>query len=88
MLMDVDDFEVEHEVLHGRMANEVMHVFYPFISFVCAFIAEKAHNMLAFILDPRFKGRKCVTEHVGVVLALEEYDNFVLLPLVVEVSQH
>jgi hypothetical protein len=45
--MDADDFDVEHEVLHGRMANEVMCVLYPFISFVCAFKAEKVHNMLA-----------------------------------------
>jgi hypothetical protein len=46
---------------------------------------------LYLMLDPRFKGLKCVTEHVGVVMErefLEEYDNCVLLPLVVKVSQH
>ena len=46
------DFDVELEVLYGRMACEVTCVLYPFISFACAFKAEKVHNMLALILGP------------------------------------
>ena len=57
----------------------------------CKFKAEKAHNMHALKLDPRFKGLKCVTKLVGMVPAwelVEEYDNHVILPLLLKVNQH
>ena len=50
---------------------------------------EKTHNMHALMLDPRFKGLKCVTKLVGVVPTcefVEEYDNCVILPLSVLVN--
>ena len=49
--VEANNFEVELEVLYGRMVGEVMCVLCPFISFVCAFKAEKTHNMLALMLD-------------------------------------
>ena len=49
--MEVDHFDVELEVLYGRMAGEVTRVLYPSISFVCAFKVAKTLNMLAFMLD-------------------------------------
>ena len=50
--MGAGNFDVELEVLYGHMAGEVICVLYPFIWFVCAFKAEKTHNMLALVLDP------------------------------------
>jgi hypothetical protein len=46
--------------------------------------------MLALMLDPRFKGLQCLSELVGKLPAqslVQEYDNRVLLPLLVKVSQ-
>ena len=72
------NFDVELEVLYGRMACEVTCVLYPFISFACVFKAEKVHNMLALILGPCFKRLECVIELAGVVSELvEEYNNHV-----------
>lgn len=50
--VEANDFDVELEVLYSYMLGEVTCVLYPFISYVCAFKAEKAHNMLALMLDP------------------------------------
>jgi hypothetical protein len=55
----------------------------------CKFKVHKTHNMHALMLDPRFKGLKCVTKLVGVVPTcefVEEYDNCVILPLSVLVN--
>jgi len=38
-----------------HMKHQTFEVFQPFLSFLNGFDKEKRHNMLALILDPRFK---------------------------------
>jgi hypothetical protein len=53
----------------------------PFFSFLVAPQTRKAHNMLAMMLDPRFKGLGLVIQYVGKDKALQvasDYDTQVL----------
>jgi hypothetical protein len=47
------------------MAQEAICVLQPFLDFRDKFDASMAHNMLALMLDPRFKTLKCVTNLIG-----------------------
>ncbi len=56
-----------------------------FLSFMESITITSAHNML----DPRFKGLKCVIDFLGhdkAKLLIEEYDNKFLIPLLVKCS--
>ncbi len=84
-------FEVELEILYGRMAFEVINVLEPFLAFVVTFNVVTSHNMCALQLDPRFKGLQCIMEYVGrdkTATIVEEYDRQVLMLLLVVVSKH
>ncbi len=55
----------------------------PFFSFMLSFQPNKVHNMLAFMLDPQYKGLGLVVWYVGKQMALHivgEYDIKVLFP--------
>ena len=67
----VGDFESEIEMLKMRMAREAIGVLKPFLAFAVLFSEAKAHNMLALMLDPRFKDLECIIEYVGVSKANE-----------------
>ena len=41
---------------YGRMAFESIEVIKSCLPFAIDFTREKAHNMLSFMLDPRYKG--------------------------------
>ncbi len=76
------------EILYNCMATKVVKVLAPFLLFVQNFQRDKAHNMMAlmldlrynmmaFMLDLRFKGLTCVCEFVGKKRAMKivhEYD--------------
>jgi hypothetical protein len=47
------DAELAKFIVH--MKHQTLEVFQPFFSFLNGFDKEKRHNMLALILDPRFK---------------------------------
>jgi len=49
------EFEVELEILYGKMALEVINVLEPFLAFVMTFSVVATHNMCVFQLDPRLK---------------------------------
>jgi hypothetical protein len=68
------------------MQKQVVQVLNPFLPFMASFQKTKAHNMLAMILDPRFKGLGLVIQYVGKERTLHivgEYDRQVLFPLLI-----
>lgn len=86
----VGDFESEIEMLKMRMAREAIGVLKPFLAFAVVFSESKAYNMLALMLDPRFKGLECIIEYIGVAKAKEivqSYDTAVLIPFLIKVHK-
>ncbi len=47
------------------MQKHVVGVLKPFLSFLVAPQIPKAHNMLALMLDPHFKGLRLVIQYVS-----------------------
>jgi len=48
-----------------HMMAKVMAILVPFLSFATIYIPNKAHNMLALMLDPHFKCLDVVKTFVG-----------------------
>jgi hypothetical protein len=68
------------------MQKQVVQVLDPFLPFMLSFQPHKAHNMLAMVLNPHYKGFELVILYVGKEMALQivdEYDKKVLFPLLV-----
>ena len=62
----------------------------PYFAFPVDFTREKAHNMLALMLDPRYKGLHMTIDYVGREKAMHvvaQYDQLVLVPLLMKVSK-
>ena len=88
--LQVGDFESEIEILKARMAKTTVDVMKPFLRFSLQFVADRAHNMLSLMLDPRFKGLEYVIQYVGVAVAkqvVEDYDRKILIPYLVKVHK-
>jgi hypothetical protein len=47
------------------MATELVKILAPFLLFAWIFQHDNAHNTMALMLDPRFKGLTCICEFVG-----------------------
>ncbi len=47
------------------MRAEIVKVIKPFLQFLQAYDSKQVHNMLALMLDPRFKSLKVVENYVG-----------------------
>ncbi len=65
------------------MQKQVVQVLNPFVSCMASFQKAKVPNMLAMMLDPRFKGLLFVIQYVGKERTLHivgEYDYHVLFP--------
>ena len=72
------------------MAFESIEVIKPCLAFTVDFTREKAHNMFLLMLDPRYKGLQVIINYVGrkiVMHIVAEYDQLVLVPLLVKVSR-
>ena len=74
-LLQVGDFESEIEILKARMAKTAVDVMKPFLRFSLQFVADRAHNMLSLMLDPRFKGLEYVIQYVGVAAAKQVVED-------------
>ncbi|KAG0556897.1 hypothetical protein KC19_11G087000 [Ceratodon purpureus] len=86
--LETGNFDSELEVLQSRMMSEVINALAPFLSFTVSYSAKHAHNMLALMLDPRYKGLSLVKDYVGRERALQvvaETDANALLPSLVTV---
>ena len=70
-LVDSESAEFDEELLDliVRIKLEVIDVLSPFLAFLHQYDKLKAHNMLALMLDPRYKGLRLVTTFVGRELA-------------------
>nr|XP_024359895.1 uncharacterized protein LOC112274515 isoform X1 [Physcomitrium patens] len=81
-------FESELEVLQVRLVQEVMSTLSLSLNFTLDYSAKHSHNMLALMLDPRYKGLSLLKDYVGRDMALAvvaEVDNRALLPCLVTV---
>jgi hypothetical protein len=70
------------------MAKEFLHVLQPFLAFCIQFGVAMAHNMMTFMLDPKFQGLICVVDLIGKDRAwvlMEKYNKKNLVPLLVVV---
>ncbi len=89
--IDVWKFDTKLEILHNIMAPKVIDVLEPFLSFAMTFNVVVAHNICTLQLNQRFKLFYYIMEYVswdrGAII-VEEYDQHVLLPLLVIVSKH
>jgi hypothetical protein len=61
----LDAFDVELIIFHNNMRAEIVKVIKPFLQFLQAYDSKQVHNMLALMLDPRFKSLKVVENYVG-----------------------
>lgn len=87
--LECGDFDSELEILYGRMAGQVALVLRPFLAFAHKYDEGQAHNMLALMLDPRFKGLEVLQNYVGREVAkkvVDEYDTKVLVPMLIKVA--
>lgn len=87
--LECSEFDSELEILYGRMAGQVAAVLRPFLAFSRKYDEGQAQNMLALMLDPRFKGLELLQDYVGREVAkkvVDEYDTKVLVPMLVKVA--
>jgi hypothetical protein len=69
------------------MKHQMLKVLQPFPSFLHVFHKKRCHNMLAFILDPRFMSLQLVINYVGCEVAyalVVQNDEQLLLPLLIQ----
>jgi hypothetical protein len=87
-LVEEDVFDHELKELMLQMKQQILEVLLPFISFLYIFERRKGHNMLALVLDPRFKSMRLVTMFMGhedVTFVIVEYDEKLLIFLLMEI---
>ncbi len=78
-----DAIDDELEILYGHMATKTLGVLAHFLSFMEFVMTIGAHNMLALMLDLKFKGLKCVIDFLGhdkAKLLTTKYDSKILIP--------
>jgi hypothetical protein len=66
------------------MVSVAVTVLQPQLAFTEKFTCESAHNMLAIMLDPCYKGLECISKFVGPVQAkavVADYNKYILPPL-------
>ncbi len=81
-------FNQELEVLVCHMKQHVLDVMDLFLSFLREVEKKKDHNILALMLDPKFKSMRLVSIYMGHdngAILVVAYDELVLLPLLMEV---
>lgn len=82
------DQDVELEILYGSMVGVREKIIQLFLAFAKEYDADMAHNIIAIMLDPHFKGLQCLIEFVGEFKAKEivlKYNYEVLILALVKV---
>ncbi len=77
------DMDTKVKQFGVNMQEQVIIVCRPFLDFMDSFKFAKTHNMLAFMLDPKFKDLSLVGNYAGHFLAIEitcAYNSQFLLP--------
>jgi hypothetical protein len=83
-LMEEDFFYHKLKELEVRMKWQILEVILAFISFLHSYDSKRGHNMLALMLNPRFKSMRLITIFLGcenATIIIVEYDQQLLLPL-------
>ncbi len=83
---ETQNFDGVLHLFQQWMQKQVVQVLNPFLSFMASFQKAKAHNMLAVMLNPCFKGLGLVIQYVGKERTLHivgEYDCHVLFPFII-----
>ena len=83
-------FDSELEILYGQIAKTAIGVLNPVPDFTKKFSLDKAHNMVAIMVNPCYKGLLCISKFVGPQLAkaiVAEYDAKVMILLLHKASQ-
>ncbi len=78
------DFEYELGALFTYMMAQIKIVLAPFLAFASIYIVAKVHNMLALMLNPRFKSLdilKTFVRMAKVIHMVVEYDTKSLMSL-------
>ncbi len=88
-----DDSRITFELslFASNIIREVCGVFSSFLSILRKFEERKAHNMLSFMLDPRFKSFCRISSFVGGkegVSIVDEYDRRTLYPMFLKCYHH
>jgi hypothetical protein len=90
----MDDNSVVNDelfLLASNIKREVINVLDSFLSFLKVYDKRKAHNMISFVLDPRYKSLHIISSFVGKeqgVALVEEYDRKSLYPMLVKCHEH
>jgi hypothetical protein len=66
------------------MVVKVINVLHPFLSFTKSFSWKRAHNIVALMLDSRFKGIDCIMGYIGkdqTTILVQQYDELIVMPL-------
>ncbi len=89
-LIDDDNcgLNIELRTFVKNIKKEVIVVDNCFLSLLEKYNEKKTHNMLALVLDPRFKSLKLTSSFIGheyVVVIVEEYDKKIHVSYVFEV---
>jgi hypothetical protein len=85
--LHVGDFDSQLEILYGCISKAGVQVLKPFLDFTGKFNRDKSYNMMAIMLDPRYKGLQSISKFVGPQLTkaiVAQYDKKVLLPLLLK----
>jgi hypothetical protein len=78
-------------LLASNIKREVINVLDFFLSFSKVYDKRKAHNMISFMLDPRYKNFHIISSFVGKeqgVALVEEYYRKSLYPMLVKCHEH
>ncbi len=59
------EIDQEIEIMYGKMVIEIINVLHPFMGFIETFSQDKAHFMVALMLDPHFKGMDYIMDSIG-----------------------
>jgi hypothetical protein len=81
----------ELSLLASNIKSEVINVLDFFLSFLKVYHKRKVHNIIFFMLDPRYKNLHIVSSFVGKeqsVTLIEEYDKKSLYPMLVKCHKH
>jgi len=79
-LIDYDDFglNIELGTFAKNIKKEVIGVIDFFLTFLTKYNERRMHNMLALLLDPKFKSLKLIYSFIGCehrVAIIKEYDR-------------
>jgi hypothetical protein len=90
----MDDVSIVNDelfLLAFNIRREVINVLDFFLSFSKAYDKRKTHNMIFFLLDPRYKSLCIISSFVGReqgVALVEEYDRKKLYLMLVKCHEH